>query len=250
MDKLQKFNKKIKKLPPILYTLNIVRDAKFWQSHSLLHELEPEIKKSYFRFFQIFFCLISFIIVYFANNGISKEFAGFIITALSIFIGLNINLIIMMYDKFQNIDFNTKNKTYKDKIRLLKKRNFYKQFTSLTAYSISIAILLLILLSICFTELSTTSLQQKIRYGIYFIQSDSHLLWSSKVFILAIKDAAIIIIRFITYYFLFDYLLIILYSIGSIYTYIYSEYSNIKIRIYDKPTSIENIDSETDETED
>ncbi|MCD8091805.1 MAG: hypothetical protein LUF01_02820, partial [Bacteroides sp.] len=76
---------------------------------------------------------------------------------------------------------------------------------------------------------------------------DSHLLWSSKVFILAIKDAAIIIIRFITYYFLFDYLLIILYSIGSIYTYIYSEYSSIKIRIYDKPTIIEDTDSGTDE---
>lgn len=250
MEMLQKFKKGIKKLPPILYTLNIVRDAKFWQSHSLLYELEPNIKKRYFRSFQILFCLISFTLVYFANDGISKEFAGFIITALSIFIGLNINLIIMMYDKFQNIDFNTEDKSYKYKIRLLKKRNFYKQFTSLTAYSIAIAILLLILLSICFSGLSTSSLQQKIRSGIYFFQSNSHLLWSLKVLILAIKDAAIIIIRFITYYFLFDYLLIILYSIGSIYTYIYSEYSNIKIRIYDKPTSIENIDSDTDETED
>ena len=70
------------------------------------------------------------------ENGINRDFAGYIIAALSIFIGLNINLIIMIFDKFNSTNFDVSNKPYIDKVRLLKRRNFFMQYTSLTAYSI------------------------------------------------------------------------------------------------------------------
>ena len=102
------------------------------------------------------------------ENGINRDFAGYIIAALSIFIGLNINLIIMIFDKFNSTNFDVSNKPYIDKVRLLKRRNFFMQYTSLTAYSIILSIVLILFLSLCFSSdysMSISAIDEGVRKG-------------------------------------------------------------------------------------
>ena len=62
--------------------------------------------------------------------------------------------------------------------------------------------------------------------------SDLSLIWSWEAFEEVLKLLFILIFRCLTYYFLFYYLLILLYSIGSAYAYISQEFKNRKIEIY------------------
>lgn len=57
-------------------------------------------------------------------------------------------------------------KTIKEKISIVKKREFFKQFTSLTAYSILLSIFLIVLLSFCFLDKYTehVSIIEKVKY--------------------------------------------------------------------------------------
>ena len=83
---------------PINYIFGIVEDAHKWQKQSLLHELEDgkSKKRNYFRVLKFASLVIAIILTVFVSTGINKDFAGYIISALSIFIGLNISLIIML----------------------------------------------------------------------------------------------------------------------------------------------------------
>lgn len=103
---------------PIRYTLGIIHDAHEWQKKSLLYELEKNGKKNYFTTLKLLILVVALVVTIIFNEGIDKEFAGYIITALSIFIGLNINLIIMIFDKFNSTNFDVTNKTHIERVRL------------------------------------------------------------------------------------------------------------------------------------
>lgn len=221
---------------PINYIFGIVEDAHKWQKQSLLHELEDgkSKKRNYFRVLKFASLVIAIILTVFVSTGINKDFAGYIISALSIFIGLNISLIIMLFDKFNSTNFDTNNKTYKDKVKLLKHRNFFMQFTSLTAYSIILSLVLIVLLSICFSQhfTSSISISEKIAYVWEMMKTDWTPGWSWKIFMFALWQATILVIRCFTYYLLFYFIIILFYSVGSAYAYISQEYENKKIGLY------------------
>ena len=93
---------------------------------SVIDELEKNGKKNYFTTLKLLILVVALVVTIIFNEGIDKEFAGYIITALSIFIGLNINLIIMIFDKFNSTNFDVTNKTHIERVRLLKRRNFFR----------------------------------------------------------------------------------------------------------------------------
>ena len=193
--------------------------------------LKKEITLEVLKFASL---VIAIILTVFVSTGINKDFAGYIISALSIFIGLNISLIIMLFDKFNSTNFDTNNKTYKDKVKLLKHRNFFMQFTSLTAYSIILSLVLIVLLSICFSQhfTSSISISEKIAYVWEMMKTDWTPGWSWKIFMFALWQATILVIRCFTYYLLFYFIIILFYSVGSAYAYISQEYENKKIELY------------------
>ena len=125
-------------------------------------------------------------------------------------------------------------KTYKDKVKLLKHRNFFMQFTSLTAYSIILSLVLIVLLSICFSQhfTSSISISEKIAYVWEMMKTDWTPGWSWKIFMFALWQATILVIRCFTYYLLFYFIIILFYSVGSAYAYISQEYENKKIELY------------------
>lgn len=139
----------------------------------------------------------------------------------------------MMFDKFNSINFKTDNKNNHEKIDLVKKREFFKQFTSLTSYSILLSIFLIMLLSLCFSNKYTEdiSIFEKIKY-VLGIQI-TYLEFSFNVLMKAIIDAVILLSRVITYYLLFYYIIILFYNIGSAYAFISKEYKSRKIEVYD-----------------
>lgn len=222
---------------PIKYTLGIIHDAHEWQNKGLLHELEnsKRKKKNYFGILKLLILVVALVVTAIFNEGIDKEFAGYIIAALSIFIGLNINLIIMIFDKFNAMNFDVTNKPYIERVRLLKRRNFFMQYTSLTAYSIILSIILILFLSLCFSAYYSISISVT-DYFLYYkdlVVSDIPLVWSWGAFKSALYLLGVMLLRGLTYYLLFYYLLILLYSIGSAYAYISQEFKNRKIEVYE-----------------
>ena len=197
---------------PINYIFGIVEDAHKWQKQSLLHELEDgkSKKRNYFRVLKFASLVIAIILTVF------------------------VSLIIMLFDKFNSTNFDTNNKTYKDKVKLLKHRNFFMQFTSLTAYSIILSLVLIVLLSICFSQhfTSSISISEKIAYVWEMMKTDWTPGWSWKIFMFALWQATILVIRCFTYYLLFYFIIILFYSVGSAYAYISQEYENKKIELY------------------
>lgn len=219
---------------PIKYIMRIIEDAHYWQKHSLVDCLETQPKeKKYFTHLKRISFIIAILLTAFISSGPNKDFAGYTIASLSIFIGLNINLIIMMFDKFNSINFKTDNKNNHEKLDLVKKREFFKQFTSLTAYSILLSIFLIMLLSFCFSNKYTENISiiEKIKY-VLGIQI-TYLEFSFNTLIKAIIDAIILLSRVITYYLLFYYIIILFYNIGSAYAFISKEYKSKKIKLYD-----------------
>lgn len=206
----------------------------YYPDITIKDEITKFKKRNYFRVLKFASLVIAIILTVFVSTGINKDFAGYIISALSIFIGLNISLIIMLFDKFNSTNFDTNNKTYKDKVKLLKHRNFFMQFTSLTAYSIILSLVLIVLLSICFSQhfTSSISISEKIAYVWEMMKTDWTPGWSWKIFMFALWQATILVIRCFTYYLLFYFIIILFYSVGSAYAYISQEYENKKIELY------------------
>lgn len=215
---------------PIKYIAGIIKDAHYWQKHSLVDFLETQPKeKKYFTHLKRISLLIAILLTVLLSAGPNKDFAGYAIASLSIFIGLNINLIIMMFDKFNSIDFKTENKTIKEKISIVKKREFFKQFTSLTAYSILLSIFLIVLLSFCFLDKYTehVSIIEKVKYVLSI--KITYLDFSFNILIKSILETFILLSRAITYYLLFYYIIILFYNIGSAYAFISKEYKSKKM---------------------
>ena len=219
---------------PIKYMMGIIKDAHYWQKHSLVDCLKTKpTEKKYFSHLKKISLIISILLTVLLSAGPNKDFAGYAIASLSILIGLNINLIIMMFDKFNYIDFKTDNKTIYEKTSLVKKREFFKQFTSLTAYSILLSIFLIVLLSLCFLNKYTEPINiiEKIKYILDV--KITHLEFSFNILIKSILETFILLSRAITYYLLFYYIIILFYNIGSAYAFISKEYKSKKIKVYD-----------------
>lgn len=146
------------------------------------------------------------------------DFVGYIIAALSIFIGLFLSMIISIFDKFRTLDFAIQNMTESKRAVLIKTKNYFKQFTTLTTYAILIAILTIVLLSVLFfTDFFNHST------NIYSIdlQNGSYLLFG--------KLSFIVIYRATILYFLMDFVYIVIMAVTSNYVYIYTEYNNTTI---------------------
>ena len=116
---------------------------------------------------------------------------------------------------------------------LTKKREFFKQFTSLTAYSILLSIFLIVLLSFCFLDKYTehVSIIEKVKYVLSI--KITYLDFSFNILIKSILETFILLSRAITYYLLFYYIIILFYNIGSAYAFISKEYKSKKIKVYD-----------------
>lgn len=171
---------------------------------------------------QIIITIISgFAVLQWLPTGFNNDFIGYINATLAILVGLYLTLIISIFDKFNPDEFKQKNVTTPQEDDLILKKNYYLQFTSLTTYSIVLAIFCILLLSI---SLLSENLHINISYN--NLQES----WHQKEYYSLMKDCLILLYRGIIIYFLLDILYISTYTITSVYSYIVGEYDKIKIK--------------------
>lgn len=203
------------------YLSKLINDGHKWQNINVSGiEEKPKL---YFSNTQFVFIIISIANLFLIKTGFNKDFIGYIIASLSIFVGLFLTLILTVFDKFQQINFRETNLSEKQKAYLIQKKNFFKQFTALTSYSIVLSILCIFLLSISLlSEIFSTNV-----FHYSFIESFEEINWENSLTFLGLTF--IIVYRFLVIYFFLDFLLMVIYGLGSIYTYITLEYDKTKI---------------------
>ncbi len=198
------------------YLVLLIREAHKWQNTDIAgNERKPKL---WFSPLQWVFVLLSLIISYSSENFMKIDFIGYIIAALSIFIGLFLSMIISIFDKFRSLDFSSENMSESKRAILIKTKNYFKQFTTLTTYAILISILTIVLLSaLFFTDFFNQSTNI---YPLDF-KNGSYMLFG--------EICAIVFYRSIILYFLMDFVYIVIMAVTSNYVYIYSEYNNVNI---------------------
>jgi hypothetical protein len=171
---------------------------------------------------QWFFILVSIATCYFIPKGFDNDFAGYIISGLSLFTGILFTFVLTLYDKFKNVDFSVyKKETNEEKNKQgIRLKNFFKKITVLTLYSavLSIACVILLAVTLIFPQIN-----MEISYISGFENiKDIHFCTLIRVFFVTMY-------RCILIYLLLDFILITVYIIASFYDYIISEINKIKL---------------------
>lgn len=174
----------------------------------------------YFTRVQWVLIMLSALIALLTKGRFDKDFAGYVVSGLSLFAGLFFSFILMLLDSFQKIDFEPYKKENNAKLMPIgvRLKNYYKKATALSFY-----IIILSMISICLLSLSLFN----IKIGISSTPlGDSFmgvlLLWGKSLLAFLYKATTI--------YFLLDFLWITLYLITSFYDYAFSEYDEVKLK--------------------
>lgn len=188
-----------------------------------INETEEQNNKNkpllYFSKYQFVILMFSLFIVLCNRSTFSEDLSGYIISALSLFIGLFFAFIFTLFDKYKSeyTDDFLLSATEEDEPLNRKNINFYKKVSYLTLYAILIAILTIILFSInLIFEIKYPKLGFLDFINTFSCISDYDYHW---------KLILISIYQFVSFYFLFDFLLLTLYILGSVFEYLKGEYN-------------------------
>ena len=126
--------------------------------------------KSFFTRFQWVLILISVVAVVLCPSGINSDFAGYIISGMSLFVGLLFTLVVSLFDKFSNTDFSKYKKSANEDLYAVgvRLKNFFKKTIILTLYCAIIAIVCILMLALTMmspklsTELDVLNIVQSI----------------------------------------------------------------------------------------
>lgn len=132
----------------------IIKESYRWRNRPLVISTteseapELNIKKAIFN--NTVGIILFSIIVFFFQNIINSELAGYLINALSIFIGLFTSVLILFFDKYLIHKANMESKPIANEsmqIEKIKVKNFSEKFVYITLETILIAVFLIALLS-------------------------------------------------------------------------------------------------------
>lgn len=208
----------------------LVYDAHIFQYaevNSSISSIEKNKPRYYFTKIQWGILIISVMIAITTRNGFGKEFAGYVVSALSLFAGLFFSFILMLIDKFQKIDFSPYKKDANAQLMPIgiRLKNYYKKATTLSFYIIVLALLCILLLSASLIEVPFHEIYQFLTRCIPINCIDIwETLWRIASFIM--KS----IYRGVSVYFLLDFLWITLYLLSSFFDYVGSEYDKVKLQ--------------------
>lgn len=139
----------------------ILSESYKWRNRDLLEKNDVENPKLTFRkilFSNKYYLIISLVISLFVKNLFIENITTFLMTSLSIFIGLFISILILIFDKFLNHNENYNKKVIENKIdnsdlklNFIRTRNFTRRFVFVLLESLIIAFTTIILLLITLT---------------------------------------------------------------------------------------------------
>lgn len=201
--------------------IDLIKTAHQWE-YTEINDTKESLKKKkpilFFTKVQVILIVIAMALSIICKSGINAEFAGYIISALSLFVGLLFTLVVSIFDKFSQTDF-TKYKfaincdLYPIGVTL---KNFYKKTIVLTLYTSIIAI-------VCISALTIVILFPEFHMQIDFCdliaKAESRYL---KIFIL--------LYRTVLFYFLLNFIYITLLLITSFFDYMVGKIDEIKLK--------------------
>ncbi len=201
--------------------LDLIKEAHKYQYAGIADTKDKVERKKPRLFFtkqQWILVVFSSLVAYFMQGGFNDEFAGYVVSGLSLFAGLFFSFVLMMFDKFRGIDFESFRDNARE-VRLgIRLKNYYKKSTALSFYIILLSLL-------CILLLSASLFDMKISIG--KVSSDFPLV--TQVFVV-LKGVGGFLYRATTIYFLLNFLWITLYLIASFYDYVESEYDKVRLK--------------------
>lgn len=206
--------------------LDLVSDAHKWEYTEINDNRESSAAKKpkcYYTTTQWILLILSVLIVVLRPSSISEDFAGYIISGLSLFVGLLFTIVVSLFDKFNNIDFEAYNKNvnadlYPKGVRL---KNYFKKTIILTLYTAIMAIVCILMLSITLLfEIMSEEVdivEICTNYGMY----KWHVL---------VLSGLLFVYRVILFYFLLNFIYITKQLVSSFYDYMVSEIDSVKLK--------------------
>lgn len=196
----------------------LIKGGQEWQTINI--NGGDERPKFYFSNIQWIILTLSSLILFKLTKGISNDIIGYVMSAFSISVSLFMSLLVSIFDKFENTNFETKDKTEDHIARLKQKKNFFKRFISITSYLVVLSILVIVLCSL--TYMFNIS-ERAIDINTFTLNPKEISL------LLTTKNTLIIGYRITLNYFLLNYLFLTFFVTGSAYEYYMSEMDRRKI---------------------
>lgn len=205
---------------------DLLRDAHVWEYTQINDTKEKREKKKpklYFTHAQWLLIAIAALCVVLCPKGIDANFAGYIISGLSLFAGILFTLAVSLFDKFNNVDFTQ----YKESINAdlyplgVRLKNYFKKSIVMTLYTAILAIGCILMLSLVFMF---DGLQQNVDV-ITICKS-----WCLYDGCYLMNAGLIVLYRLVLFYMLLNFIYITKQMITSFYDYMVSEIDKIKLK--------------------
>ena len=206
---------------------DLVSDAHKWEYTEINDNRESSAAKKpkcYYTTAQWILLILSVLIdVLRPSSSISENFAGYIISGLSLFVGLLFTIVVSLFDKFNNIDFKEYNKNvnadlYPKGVRL---KNYFKKTIILTLYTAILAIVCILMLSI------TLLFEIKLKHVDIVEIFTNYGMYKWHVLVLS---GLLFVYRVILFYFLLNFIYITKQLVTSFFDYMISEIDNVKLK--------------------
>lgn len=205
--------------------VDLLSDAHKWE----YTEINDKKEKSQKRKPKLFFTRVQWLIVLMSigctllcPNGLRSDFAGYIISGMSLFVGLLFTLVVTLFDKFKDTDFDKYKKSNNADLHPLgvRLKNFFKKSIILTLYTAIIAI-------VCILMLALILMSDKMNTPIDVFNSVKY--YTDYGIIFCIKAAILLLYRTILFYLLLNFVYITKQMITSFYDYMVSEIDKIHL---------------------
>lgn len=205
---------------------DLLSEAHKWEYTEINDNRESSAAKKpkcYYTTAQWILLILSVLIVVLRTSSISEDFAGYIISGLSLFVGLLFTIVVSLFDKFNNIDFKAYNKDvnadlYPKGVRL---KNYFKKTIILTLYTAILAI-------VCILMLSITLLFEIMSEEVDIVEiCTNYCMYKWHVLVLS---GLLSVYRVILFYFLLNFIYITKQLITSFFDYMVSEIDNVKLK--------------------
>ena len=161
-----------------------------------------------FSLLQCVAILISGLFVYCKTGGLSETSIDLLLSSLSIITGFLVAVSIIVFDKYRQLPTEAKDDT--EKTNLYKSHNFLIQYNALSMYAILLAFVCIIMLILCLLFGENVDLKD-----FSCVESISEISMPE-----TITGSSIVLYRFLLCYFIFDFFIITIYSICSLFSFI------------------------------
>lgn len=195
------------KLPLLLYYIRrLIEEGHKWQYQNATNS--NVASRWPFSFLQCIAILIAGLFVYYKTEGFSETTIDLLLSSLSIITGFLVAVSIIVFDKYKQLPKSAN--TDAEKINLYKSQNFLIQYNALSMYAILLAFFCIIMLIFILLFGEEVDLED-----FPFFENISEISISDTII-----GSSVILYRFLLCYFVFDFFIITIYSICSLFSFI------------------------------